>query len=123
MTPINVITKESIWLDATDCLAFHGELLAWFGGADGVRDASLLASALARPRQRFAYETPTLYELGAAYAFGIVKKHPFIDGNKRAGFLAATLFLEINGESFTAPEEEAVLKTLALAASECSESD
>ena len=115
--------KEPTWIDKTDCLAFQGELLAWFGGAAGVRDLGLLESALARPKQRFSFASPSLHELAAAYAYGIVKNHPFVDGNKRAGFLAATLILEINGECFAAPEEEAVLKTLALAASECSEAD
>ncbi|NQT92412.1 MAG: type II toxin-antitoxin system death-on-curing family toxin [Lentisphaerae bacterium] len=115
--------KEPVWIDAADSIAFHGELLAWFGGADGIRDEGLLESALARPRQRFAYGEPTLYEMGAAYAFGIVKNHPFVDGNKRAGFLAATLFLEINGEHFGAPEEEAVIETLRLAAGDATEAD
>ena len=115
--------SEPIWLDGADCIAFQGELLAWFGGADGIRDEGLLESALARPRMRFAYGAPGLYELAAAYAFGIVKNHPFVDGNKRAGFLAAALFLEINGESFAAPEEEVVLETLRLAAGDSSEAD
>ena len=114
---------EPIWLDKADCLSFQEELLAWFGGAAGIRDEGLLESALARPQQMYAYETPSLYRLGAAYAFGIVKNHPFIDGNKRAGFLAAALFLEINGERFAASEEEVVLRTLALAAGECSEEE
>lgn len=115
--------REPIWLDAADCLSFQGEMLAWFGGAGGVRDENFLESALARPRQRYAYAEPTLYELGVAYAYGIVKNHPFVDGNKRAGFLAAALFLEINGESFAAPEDEVVLQTLGLAAGDCSEAD
>lgn len=115
--------KEPVWLDLGDCLAFQGELLSWLGGAAGVRDQGLLESALARPQQPFAYEEPSLYELGASYAFGIVKNHPFVDGNKRAGFLAAALFLEINGESFAAPEEDVVTQTLALAAGECSQAE
>ena len=72
---------------------------------------------------RFAYEAPSIFELAAAYAHGIVKNHPFIDGNKRAGFIAATLFLETNGWVFAAPEPEVVLHTLALAASEETEAD
>ncbi|NQU41478.1 MAG: type II toxin-antitoxin system death-on-curing family toxin [Lentisphaerae bacterium] len=115
--------SEPVWLDAADCRSFQSELLAWFGGPDGVRDEGLLESALARPRQQHAYGSPSLFELGAAYAFGIVKNHPFIDGNKRAGFLAAALFLEINGETFTAPEEDVVAQTLALAASHCTEAE
>ena len=114
---------EPIWVDSVDCLAFQGELVAWFGGPAGVRDEGLLESALARPRQQFAYGAPTLYQLGAAYAYGIMKNHPFIDGNKRAGFLAAALLLEVNGLAFSAPEEEVVVQTLALAASECTEAE
>lgn len=110
--------NEPVWLDATDCLAFHMELLARFGGMAGVRDEGLLDSALNRPRHLFAYGQPSLFDLAAEYAFGIVKNHPFLDGNKRAGFMAAALFLEVNGLSFQAPEEEAVLQTLALAAGE-----
>ena len=115
--------SEPIWLDAADCISFQSKLLAWSGGSDGIRDEGLLESALARPRQRHAYGSPTLFELGAAYAFGIVKNHPFIDGNKRTGFLAAALFLEINGERFAASEEEVVVQTVALAAGECSEEE
>ena len=114
---------EPTWIDAVDCLALQSELLSLFGGPAGVRDEGLLESALARPQQQFAYGTPSLCELGAAYAFGIVKNHPFVDGNKRAGFLVAALFLEINGLSFTAPEEEVVLQTLALAAGQCTEAE
>jgi len=75
-----------------------------------------LESALAKPRQLHAYGQPNAYEMAAAYAFGIVKNHPFVDGNKRAGFVAAYTFLGINGIDFTAPEEEAVLFTRGLAA-------
>ncbi len=114
---------EPIWIDAVDCLALQSELLALFGGPAGVRDEGLLESALTRPRQQYAYGAPSLCELGAAYAFGIVKNHPFMDGNKRGGFLVAALFLEINGLSFTAPEEEVVLQTLALAAGQCTEAE
>ena len=83
----------------------------------------LLDSALARPRQRYAYGEPSLSELAAAYAFGIVKNHPFIDGNKRAGFITAALFLEVNGSHFEASEETTVIHTLHLAAGECSEAE
>jgi death-on-curing protein len=110
--------KEPVWLDAADCHSFHMELLARFGGMAGIRDAGLLDSALNRPRHLFAYGHPTLFDLAAEYAFGIVKNHPSLDGNKRAGFMAAALFLEVNGLSFHAPEEDVVLQTLALAAGE-----
>lgn len=107
---------EPVWVTEEDCLSFHDKLLARFGGAAGVRDQGLLASALARPLHRFAYENSSLFELAATYAHGIVKNHPFIDGNKRTGFLAAALFLEANGVRFHAGEEDAVVQTLALAA-------
>lgn len=111
---------EPVWVEEVDCLSFHEKLLARFGGAAGLRDRGLLLSALARPQHLFAYEKPTIFDLAAAYAHGIVKNHPFLDGNKRSGFLAATLFLESNGFRFTATEESATLKTLELAAGDIS---
>ena len=71
-----------------------------------MRDAGLLDSALNRPKHLFAYGTPDLFELAAAYALGVIKNHPFLDGNKRAGFMAAALFLEVNGVAFEATEED-----------------
>jgi death-on-curing protein len=108
---------EPVWVTIEDCLSFHDKLLARFGGASGVRDRGLLESALARPHHRWAYEQASIFDLAATYAHGIVKNHPFIDGNKRTGFLAAALFLEANGVRFNAREEDAVVQTLALAAS------
>jgi death-on-curing protein len=108
--------SEPVWVEEDDCLSFHEKLLARFGGASGVRDRGLLLSALARPKHLFAYEQPSMFSLAAAYAHGIVKNHPFFDGNKRSGFLAAALFLESNGFRFTGTEEAAALKTLQLAA-------
>lgn len=113
--------NEPSWVDRADCLAFHETMLARFGGLPGIRDDGLLESALHRPRQLFAYGEPDLFDLAAAYALGIVKNHPFLDGNKRAGFMAAALFLEYNGETFHAPESEVVLQTLGLAAGAVSE--
>ena len=110
--------NEPVWVTEEDCLSFHDKLLARFGGAAGVRDNGLLLSALARPKQRFAYETPSLFDLAATYAHGIVKNHPFFDGNKRSGFLAAALFLEANGIRFKGDERDVVIQTLALAAGE-----
>lgn len=110
--------KNPIWIDAADVHAFHQGMLAMFGGLAGVRDEGLLDSALNRPQHLFAYGKTTLFDLAAAYALGIIKNHPFLDGNKRAGFMAAALFLEVNGLRFDAPEEEVVLQTLALAAGE-----
>ncbi|MEI8227215.1 MAG: type II toxin-antitoxin system death-on-curing family toxin [Planctomycetota bacterium] len=108
--------NEPVWVTEEDCLSFHDKLLARFGGAAGVRDKGLLLSALARPQHLFAYEKPSLFDLAAAYAHGIIRNHPFIDGNKRSGFLAAALFLEANGIRFNGDERDAVIQTLALAA-------
>ena len=106
---------EPVWITVEDCLSFHDKVLARFGGAGGVRDAGLLESALARPRHLLAHGTPTLFDLAATYAHGIVRNHPFVDGNKRSGLLAAALFLEANGIRFSAAEEAAVVQMLALA--------
>lgn len=115
--------SEPEWLDEEDCLSFHEKLLARFGGAAGLRDRGLLLSALARPRHLFAHGQPTLCDLAASYAHGIVKNHPFLDGNKRSGVLAAAVFLELNGRRFVATEEKVVLKTLQLAAGDITEAD
>jgi death-on-curing protein len=115
--------EEPQWLLRETVLALQERLLAEFGGLGGVRDAGLLDSALARPQQLFAYGQPSLFDLAAAYAFGLVRNHPFLDGNKRIGFASAILFLELNGLCFSAPEAEATLKTLALAARELGEAD
>lgn len=110
------MSNEPSWLTREAVLAIHAQLLARFGGSAGIRDDNMLESALAKPRQLHAYGQPNAHEMAAAYAFGIVKNHPFVDGNKRAGFVAAYTFLGINGIDFTAPEEEAVLFTRGLAA-------
>ena len=109
---------EPFWLTCEIVLAIQSELLARFGGLNGLRDAGLLESALNRPQQLFHYGSPNTFDLAASYAHGIVKNHPFLDGNKRAGFMAAYTFLGINGYRLVAPEEQAVLQTLALAAGE-----
>ena len=108
--------KEPRWVLRETVLALHEQLLAEFGGLHGIRDEGLFDSALVRPRQQFAYDKRDLAALAAAYAFGLVRNHPFIDGNKRIGFSVAVLFLELNGLEFTATEVDAVLQTLALAA-------
>ncbi len=113
--------KEPYWLTREECLALHDMMLAQYGGIAGVRDENLLESALARPRQLFAYGKPTMAEMAAACAAGIVKNHPFLDGNKRTGFMIGAGFLERNGFEFHAPEAEVVMRTLALAAGEMSE--
>ena len=114
--------KEPQWLLREVVLAVHERLLAEFGGSAGVCDLGLLESALARPGNLFAYKSSaTLFELAASCAFGIVKNHPFVDGNKRTGFTAAVLFLEVNKRRFLATEADAIVRTLALAASELDE--
>lgn len=108
--------KEPYWLTRDECLALHDMMLSHYGGMAGLRDDHLLESALARPRQLFAYGKADPAKLAAAYAAGIVKNHPFLDGNKRTGFMMAAGFLERNGFTLLATEVDAVLKTLALAA-------
>ena len=88
-----------------------------------MRDSGLLESALHRPQNAYAYGEKDVFILASVLGAGIVKNHPFLDGNKRTGFLAAALFLESNGESFQSTEENVVLKTLALAAGAVSEAD
>ena len=110
------MSDEPCWLTREAVLAIHAQLLARFGGGAGLREDNILESALAKPRQLHAYGQPNVYQMSAAYAFGIVKNNPFVDGNKRAGFVAAYTFLGINGFDFTAPEAEAVLFTRGLAA-------
>ncbi|MGO8699113.1 MAG: type II toxin-antitoxin system death-on-curing family toxin [Limisphaerales bacterium] len=108
--------KEPVWLDRTVCLAIHDMMLAQHGGLAGLRDGGLLGSALAKPQNLFVYGSPMLPEMAGSYAAGIIRNHPFLDGNKRTGFMVAATFLELNGLTFVAPEEAVVAKTLALAA-------
>jgi death-on-curing protein len=115
--------KEPVWLDRGECLAIHEMMLAQHGGLAGVRDEGLLESALAKPRNLFAYRSPTLPEMAASYATGIILNHPFLDGNKRTGFLVAATFLEVNGFVFAATEESVVKTTVALASGELKEAD
>ena len=106
-----------VWIDEREALILHERLLVLYGGAAGVRDAGLLQSALARPRQHAAYaEGADLLHLAALITAGVVRNHPFVDGNKRTGFLLGALFLELNGYRFTARQEEAANAILALAA-------
>jgi death-on-curing protein len=108
---------EPVWIDAREVLSLHDRLLALDGGAAGLPDKGLLESALARARQIDAYaDNPDLIDMAAAYMAGIVRNHPFLDGNKRTGFVIGVLFLEINGRQFTAREEDATQAVLGLAA-------
>lgn len=116
--------KAPRWLALEAVLEMHEEMLRLFGGSSGIRDAGLLDSALARPKNILAYEPKSnLERLAAAYAGGIIQNHPFVDGNKRTGFLAAFVFLDINGKELNATEAEATAATLALAAGELEEEE
>jgi death on curing protein len=114
--------SEPVWVSPHVLELLHGESLREHGGADGLRDSGLLDSALARAQNIRAYEAvDDVFRLAAAYAFGIVKNHPFIDGNKRAGFIAAGLFLGLNGIRLKADRAEAAMAVLDLAAGEITE--
>ena len=113
--------SEPRWLDSTIVLDVHAEQLALFGGAEGVRDLGLLESALARPINKFAYGETDLGSLAAAYAFGLARNHPFVDGNKRAAFASIIVFLGLNGIDFDVPPEAATVMILGLAAGEIDE--
>ncbi|MCC0805074.1 type II toxin-antitoxin system death-on-curing family toxin [Methylobacterium sp. W2] len=110
-----------VWLTNDLVQAIHARQLKLFGGPPGLRDEGALESALGRPMNRAAYGEVDLAELAAAYAFGIAKNHPFIDGNKRAALLALVTFLGLNGIDFLADEAEAVVMIRNLAASEIDE--
>lgn len=113
--------KTLYWFNRREAIAAHELMLACYGGGSGVRDDSMLESALAKPKQLSHYGSPSLCELAASYAVGIVKNHPVVDGNKRTGFMLGVAFLERNGWQFSGDEAEAVLNTLALAAGELDE--
>jgi death-on-curing protein len=113
--------SEPRWLDIDLVLDIHAELLALFGGPDGVRDIGLLESALARPVNRFAYGETDLSTLAAAYGFGIAKNHPFVDGNKRTALASMIVFLGLNNIDLDAPQEEAAAIVFSLAAGEITE--
>jgi death-on-curing protein len=117
--------KEPIWIREVEALAFHAQQIALFGGSDGIRDRGLLDSALARPKNLFAYSDAalTMPDLAAAYAVGISSNHPFIDGNKRTAMEVAFVFLEFNGFPVSATQEDAYVTFLSLAAGEITESE
>ena len=113
--------SEPEWLDIDIVLDVHAEQLALFGGADGVRDRNLIESALGRPQHKFAYEESDLAALAAAYAFGIAKNHPFVDGNKRTAFASMIVFLGLNGIDFDVPPQDPTVMIISLASGEVSE--
>ena len=100
--------RDPGWLTLQGVLAMHEQLVAEYGGDAGVRNLGLLDSALAAPRHHYTYGERDIPVLAAAYAYGITRNHPFIDGNKRTAFLAAYTFLGINGWELNAPEQQAV---------------
>jgi len=115
--------KEPRWLNATAIHTIHEELIAEHGGSSGVRDNGLLETAFARPQKLLAYGKPSLAELAASYVFGIARNHPFVDGNKRTALMAAYVFLRLNGQRLIAPEAEAVVMVLEIAAETCGEAE
>src|ERR1700710_2619138 len=108
--------SEPIWIEDELAHMIHDRQLAEHGGAEGIRDASLLRSALARPKNHFVYTQADIVDLATKYTAGIVKNHPFIDGNKRTGFVVGVLFIELNGYRFTAGEADAAQAVGELAA-------
>lgn len=110
-----------VWLLKSVVLAIHVEQLAEHGGLSGLRDEALLDAALDRPKNLLAYGEPDIFDLAAAYAFGIARNHAFLDGNKRTSFVAAELFLALNGYGSNADDAECVVTWLALAEGSLSE--
>ena len=115
--------REPRWVSEKVALAVHDRQLAEHGGPSGLRDAGALASALARPVNRWGYGEDDLCALAAAYAFGIARSHPFADGNKRTAWVAARLFLRLNGVALAFTEREAIARVFALAAGELTEEE
>jgi len=112
-----------VWIDKAVVLAIHNEQLAEHGGAMGVRDGGLLDSALARPRNKAAYKNAKAADLAAAYGYGLIRNHPFVDGNKRIALVMAELFLALNGYELTAADTDCLQTFLLLAEGTLSEDD
>jgi death-on-curing protein len=117
------MTQQRNWVTLDVAVAAHREQLAEHGGGDGVRDMTLLESAMARPHNVAAYGDPDVAELAASYAFGIARNYPFVDGNKRAAAVVSETFLVLNGYELTASDAELVVTFLALAAGELPEEE
>lgn len=115
---------EPVWSSRTLIEAFHAEQVREHGGSLGIRDEGLIESALARPRQRWGYDPEAdLFDLAAAYGYGLIKNHGFIDGNKRIGLVAMLVFLLVNGYEVEAAEPEVVLTVTSIADSSMSEAE
>jgi death-on-curing protein len=117
------MAQDWLWVTLDVAQAAHLEQLAEHGGGEGVRDARLLESAMARPQNLLAYGEPDVADLTAAYAFGIARNHPFVDGNKRTAAVVSETFLLLNGYELAASDAELVVAFLALAAGELSEEE
>ena len=113
----------TIWLSRRLIEAIHDEHLTAHGGGTGIRDAGLLDSALARPLNRVGYGEPDIAELAALHAIGIVRNHPFVDGNERSAYVAMEVFLRLNGCRFPVSDAEAVVTTLAMASGELTDEE
>jgi death-on-curing protein len=105
-----------VWLTADVILAIHDEQIAEHGGAEGLRDVALFASALARPHNLASHGNPDVPALATALGFGLARNHPFVDGNKRTAFVGIETFLDLNGLDLVAPDAECVVMMLRLAA-------
>ncbi|UIP07722.1 type II toxin-antitoxin system death-on-curing family toxin [Erythrobacter sp. SDW2] len=117
------MSNPIVWIATEVALAAHAEQLAEHGGGEGVRDAGALESAMARPRYLAEYGDPDITALAAAYAFGIARNHPFVDGNKRTAAVVSETFLILNGHALEASDAEVVVAFVALAAGELSEAE
>jgi len=117
------VPQEWIWVAPGVAIAAHAEQLSEHGGADGVRDITLLESVMERPVNLAAYGEPDISALAASYAYGIARNHPFVDGNKRTAAVVSEAFLLLNGASLTASDAELVVAFVALAAGELSEEE
>ena len=115
--------KNPVWVQKNVVLALHDALLSEQGGQRGIRDEGLLDSALARPEQLLSYGDPNLFSLATAYINGILRNHPFIDGNKRTGFMTGYVFLTRNGKQLIAPEAEATQAIIDLASRKMTEEE
>ena len=117
------MTQAFKWINKELLITLHDESLSMHGGASGIRDEGLLDSALNRAVNLAMYGDPSLAELAAAYGFGLVKNHAFIDGNKRVAFLSVGLFLGLNGYKLKASQVDATLTMLAVASGDLNETD
>lgn len=117
------MAQPRLWISADVAAAIHREQLAQHGGGDGVRDVTLLESAMAKPQNLAVYGEPDAAALAAAYAYGIARNHPFVDGNKRTAAVVGETFLMLNGQALAATDAELVVAMIALAAGDLSEED